>query len=60
MSAAILCLAVCISDVMSKAGKCGWSIKCQKPFSALCWKDGTNMAALWGAQIEHKKSTSFV
>ena len=41
MSAAILCLAVCISDVMSKAGKCGWSIKCQKPFSALCWKDGT-------------------
>ena len=57
---AILCPADCISDVMSKAGKCGWSIKGQKPFSALHWNEGTNMAALWAAQIEHKKSTSFV
>ena len=47
VSAAILCLAVCVTDVMNKAGMCD---KCTHVTSnVLCssfGKDGTDMAAL--------------
>ena len=72
MSATILCLAFCVSDVMNKVSMWGTSVyyAMTQPFPALhieSWptlyllsinKDATNMAVSWGAQMQSKESTS--
>ena len=60
MSAAILCPAVWISDVVNKASMCGKGIEnvMIQPFYALHWyidMEQMNMAVPWGAQIWSKK-----
>lgn len=52
LSAVILCPAMCTSDVMNRAGRCGKSIQhlVSQPFSALHW----------GAQIQSRKELLFV
>ena len=55
--AAILCLAVCVFDVMSKAGTCGTSVRNVMTELSLLFigKEFTKMASPWGCTIWSKK-----
>ena len=59
VNAAILCLTVCVCDVMSKAGMCSRSahyVMSQPSLFFLC-EERASMAALWEIQIRNKQKT---
>ena len=54
VGAAILCPAVCVSDIKNKAGMFSESIR-QSPFRLFLVQEQMNTAVHWGAQIPNKK-----
>ena len=56
VNAAILCLSVCVSDIMNKASTCDRSVYYikQQPFLFFVDKEQTSMAVPLGAEIGSK------